>query len=151
MLMALLGKIETLTPIRFLARAGGLYPLISALHILGIALLLGSITVVDLRLLQVLGRQLDAALETLVRVAIYGFLIAATAGLLLASVRLTEYAVNRAYQVKLILLMLAGTNAWLLRIRHRFDRFAQAVGTLAGAWASAISLLLWIATLLAGR
>lgn len=149
--MALLTEIETLAAVRFLATANGLYPLISALHILGIALLLGSITIVDLRILQILGPQLDAALATLVRVAICGFLIAATAGLLLASVRLTNYVVNPAFQVKLMLLMLAGTNALLLRKWHSFEHSARAVGTLAGAWASSISLLLWIATLFAGR
>lgn len=39
MLMALLGQIEALAPVRFLAKANGPYPLISALHDLGICVM----------------------------------------------------------------------------------------------------------------
>jgi hypothetical protein len=151
MLMALLADIEALAPVRLLVTTSGVYPLISALHILGIALLVGSISVVDLRLLQFLGPQLDAALPTLVRMAIGGFMIAVIAGMLLMSVRVTNYAFNPAFQLKLVLLLAAGTNALLLRGKLRRDHLLRAVGTLSGTLAAAVSLVLWVGAVVAGR
>jgi hypothetical protein len=151
MLMALLADIEASAPVRLLVTNGGVYPLISALHILGIATLLGSIIVVDLRLLRYLGPQIDPALATLVRVAIAGFVIAVMAGMLLMSVRITNYAFNPAFQAKLFLLLAAGTNAMALRMRLRRDHLMRAVGTSSGALAAAVSLILWVGAVIAGR
>jgi hypothetical protein len=127
------------------------YAVLSAAHIIGIALLVGSIVPVDLRLLGVLGPQFDAALASLVRIAVLGFATAASSGAALASVRLGEYASNPAFLGKMALLAAAGLNAAVLRI---------ACGSLEGLWAhspagarrsGALSLLFWTAAIFAGR
>jgi hypothetical protein len=133
------------------SRAPFAYAVLSASHIIGIALLVGSIVPVDLRLLGVFGTRFDAVLASLVKTALLGFAIAASTGLALASVRLGEYAANPAFLLKMVLLAAAGLNAAALRI---------ACGSLeelptserAGARRSgALSLMFWTAAIFAGR
>ena len=98
------------------------YPVAEILHIIGFALLIGSIVGLDLRLLG-FGRTLPvAALARLVLpIAIGGFVLAVCMGLLLFSADATHVAVNPAFRVKLALIGLAilvGAimhRVWLLR------------------------------------
>lgn len=136
---------------RFMVATPGAYPLASALHLLGIALVLGSIVPVDLRLLRVLGPQVGPALPTLVNLALAGFAVAATTGVLLASVRIVDYAANPAFQAKMLILVAAGANAILLRLLSGARRLPDMAGQPAGWAAGMASLSLWTATLFAGR
>jgi hypothetical protein len=81
--------IEGAFPARFIVTTPLVYPLVSALHLFGIALLFGSIVPVDLRLLRALGAEFDAAMPSLVRIAAVGFMVAAASGVLLLSVRIS--------------------------------------------------------------
>ncbi|MGK6315757.1 DUF6644 family protein [Neorhizobium sp. DT-125] len=145
------GWIETLHPVRLIVMTPGIYPAISAIHIAGIAILVGSIVPADLRLLRVIGPQLDAALPTLVRAALIGFAVAAASGLLLASVRIGNYAQNPAFLFKMSVLLMAGVNAVMLRIFGRSKRIVDLVGGRLGRAAAAVSISLWIAAIFAGR
>jgi hypothetical protein len=146
-----LQAIEVLAPVRAIATTPGLYPALSALHILGVGILVGSIATVDLRLLRLIGSQVDDAVPWLIRFAIGGFVLAAVTGLCLASVRIAAYAQNAAFLAKLILLMIGGTNACLLRLcRHRIQE-TEDHRVLVGALAGVVSLTVWIATIAAGR
>ena len=136
---------------RVVGTTPGVYPLVSALHIMGIALVVGSIVAVDLRLLRVLGPALDGALPSLVRLALAGFAVAATTGALLASVRIGAYAANPAFQAKLAILALAGANALLLRLLCGPHGAPAMVGRPAGRIAATASLSLWASAVLAGR
>jgi hypothetical protein len=147
----LFGWIDALYPVRLIVTVPGIYPAISAIHIAGIAVLFGSILSVDLRLLRVIGPQFDTALQTLIRTALIGFAIAATSGLLLASVRIGNYAQNPAFLVKMSILLMAGTNAVALRIFTGSRRIADLVGSRAAGIAASISISLWIAAIFAGR
>ncbi len=134
--------IEAAPVVRFLATAPGVYPVVSALHVLGIALTVGPILLVDLSTLGRLGPALDAARASLVRAALAGFALAAATGLALASVRISEYVANPAFQAKLVLLGLAGLNA----LAHHVAAGARARRSTALA-----SIALWIGVVFAGR
>jgi hypothetical protein len=151
MLIGLLQLIEEFGPIRLIVMVPWVYPGISASHIIGIATLFGSIAVADLRLMGVLGRQFDSALPTLVRMALCGFILAASTGLLLVSVRIASYAVNTAFLVKMMILAAAGCNALILRLVHPGVELAAIVGTLKARLSAAVSLSLWISAVFAGR
>ena len=69
--------LEGSPPARFIATTLWAYPLVSAVHLLGIALVVGSALPVDLRRLRLVGPQFDPALESLVRTALVGFAVAA--------------------------------------------------------------------------
>lgn len=143
--------IEALPLVRMIATIPGLYPAISALHILGIALLVGCIAIVDLRLLGVFSAKLDEALPSLIRVALAGFAVAATTGLLLVSVRIGNYASNPAFVTKMAILLAAGTNALLLRLAPGSADVRHGLGTFRGRLAAGMSLALWTSAVFSGR
>ena len=130
-----------------------LYPLVEILHILGLALLLGSIVALDLRLLGA-GRTLDVAALAgyLLPLAVGGFLLAAPTGALLFTTEAATFVGNPAFQAKLALLALAGINAAVLhrgpwRRLHAWG--ARPPGS--ARFAAALSIVLWIGVLICGR
>jgi hypothetical protein len=125
---------------RLIGQAPYLYPVLSAAHVAGIGLLFGPIVAVDLRLIGLLDQRLDAARDLLIRLALIGFAIAVGTGALLFTVQAVDYAANPAFLVKLALIVAAGLNSLAWR---GFPKRARVF--------AALSLMLWIATLLAGR
>lgn len=150
MLEAFLGALETGEVARYLRASRWGYAAVNAAHILGIALLVGAIVPLNLRLLGV-WRGVDRGMlsRVLVPVAAAGLGLAVVAGLLLFAVRAREYAQLPIVQVKLALIA-AGT-------------LSAAAAHMAGGWRleragsrrlalhGLASLVLWIAALACGR
>ncbi|MCC5826562.1 DUF6644 family protein [Alkalimonas sp.] len=129
------------------------YPLLSSAHILGIALLLGSVLILDLRLLGITDRgDLTMLAPILSRFAACGLLLALVTGPLLFSVQPAHYLANSAFLLKLALLLLALLNILLV---HRLPHWQALLDgqrpTLFLKITALLSLLLWLAILLAGR
>jgi hypothetical protein len=128
------------------------YPALEVLHITGIALLFGSLVLLDLR---VWGLAAELPLRPLARlslsVTLAGFGLAACSGLLMFAAQPAELLANRAFTVKLGLVMLAGLNAAWFHARDslgRCDGLARAQTVLsAGLWFAAIASGRWIAYL----
>lgn len=139
-----LAAIEAAPLARFLGTAPGAWAAVSALHILGIALLVGPIALVDLRLLRLLGPSIDPALPVLVRAAMGGLMLAAGSGAALAMVQASDYAANPAFLTKIALVAAAVANALALRARG-------GVAARRAAPFAAASLLLWVGAVVAGR
>lgn len=132
-----------------------LYPLVNTAHVLGIALLVGAIAALDLRLL---GAWRGVAVEPLVRVlvpvAAGGVLLAVASGVLLFITRAPEYVAEPLFGIKLALIGAALLNALALRASPAWRHRREAVrDPLPRAWrvAAGLSLLLWLAVLTAGR
>lgn len=124
------------------------YPLVNFGHILGIALLVGSIVPLDLRLMGVWPTVARRDLErVLVPVAAVGLTLAVVMGLLLFSVQARDYAGLRVFQAKMVLIVLGTLNALGAEVRRRR---AAPLPALDAAMAG-VSLVCWIAALLAGR
>ncbi|WP_105403690.1 MULTISPECIES: hypothetical protein [Neorhizobium] len=151
MLALMFQEIEDLGVVRLIVAVPWVYPVVSALHIIGIGTLLGSIIAVDLRLLRILGPQFDEALSALVRMALCGFALAATTGLLLLSVRIANYAENPFFLIKMVIVAAAGGNALLLRQVGLGVNFAILVARPAARFSGAVSLCLWVSAVFAGR
>src|SRR6266404_6092816 len=87
-----------------------LFPVIETVHIFGIILLVGGTSILDLRLMGLTFR--DEAVSKLARRflpwAWAGFNNQATTGLLMFSSEATKMYVNRAFQVKMLLIVAAG-------------------------------------------
>lgn len=108
-----------------LRRSDLAYPLVSAAHILSLALLVGAIATLDLRLLGVFpGHSVGGLGPPLSRVAAAGLALAAVTGFLLFSVRPAAYAQNPAFLIKLCLLGAGIGNALLL---HRGAHWRRAL------------------------
>jgi len=131
------------------------YPLVNAGHIVGLALLFGAIVPLDLRLLGFWGKMPLAAMSRiLLPVALAGLALAVPTGLLLFSVRATEYAATPLLWLKLGFIACAIANALLLRLSLAWTAHEQ--GELAGTTprlqlAGVLSIGLWLAAIVAGR
>src|SRR5690606_34684780 len=144
----MLEAIEQLPLAQFLRRDIYAYPLVNALHILSLGVLVTTALLMDFRVLG-LGKKvaLDATIETLRPLAIGALLAAALTGFLLFSVQPDNYAGNPVFITKLVLIGLALANAGFFV----FGRWHAAPHTLMARLSAALSILLWIAVLLAGR
>ncbi len=123
------------------------YPVLEMVHIAGIALLLGNLVLLELR---VFGRGADLPVQSLARlslsVAVSGFTLAAASGLLMFASQHAELLANRAFTLKMLLLFVAGGNAAWFHARRslqRLDGMARALMLL--------STLTWLAVIACGR
>jgi hypothetical protein len=123
------------------------YPALEVLHIVGIGLLLGNLVLLELRVWG-LGAQLPvlALARLALGLALAGFSIAAASGLLMFATQPIDLLNNRAFVLKMGLLMLAGTNAAWFHARGSLlltDRTAK-LQTL-------LSVGIWLAVIICGR
>lgn len=123
------------------------YPALEAAHIVGIALLLGSLVLVDLRLW---GRGAALPLEPFARfglkLTLAGFALAAASGLTMFLSQPGDLLANRAFLVKLVLLLAAGATAAGFHLRgglRKADGLARGL--------TLLSLGLWLAIIICGR
>lgn len=150
---AILAAIGSSWPAEALKSSRLVYPLINALHIVGFALLFGAIALFDLAILL---RAKAAFLESLARfaprVAASGLLLAAIAGLSLFSVQPFDYAANPAFRIKLVLVAAGTLHAVAMHRSEGFRELRRSGEASASVTVSAaVSLLVWIAAILAGR
>ena len=123
------------------------YPAIECVHIVGIAMLVGNLMLLELR---VWGRGAAIPVAPLARLsltlALAGFTVLALSGGLMFAAHPGDMLGNRAFVVKMGLVLLAGTNAALFHARgglQRLDGWARAQ--------TALSLGLWVTVIICGR
>jgi hypothetical protein len=131
-----------------------MYPALETGHYIGLSLLVGSIMLIDLRLLGVAkGLPLRSMLGLLPFVWA-GFLINVTTGSLIFIYGATSFGANKAFQLKMVLLVLAGINAMLFTIAAaRSGKEWVSIGRvpIAVRIIATLSLLFWIGVVTAGR
>jgi hypothetical protein len=132
-----------------------LYPIVEIVHITGFVILVGSIVVLDLRLLG-LSRSLSArALARHVLPWTLGALILIVpTGVLMFMAHASDFINNRAFQLKLALILLAGVNASLFHLgaNRKYAEWDKDVNPPAGVKAhAATSLMIWAGVLACGR
>lgn len=140
-------------PAAFLRSSQYIYPLVNAAHILGFALLVGSIAALDARILGFARTiPLAEAARLLLPVTIGGLMLAIVAGVALFIVKPQEYWANPVFLTKLVLIVLAVANALSLRFRRAWREALHGGAVSPGVRVSAaLSLCLWVAVLVAGR
>jgi hypothetical protein len=126
------------------------YPVLEICHIVGIALLLGNLVLLELR---VFGLGAALPIRPLARLALAtalaGFSLAAASGLLMFASDAAALLANRAFTVKMLLLFVAGCNAaWFhgrgsLALCDGMARAQMAVSTV--IWLAVVSCGRWIA------
>jgi hypothetical protein len=123
------------------------YPALEVVHICGIGLLLGNLVLLEAR---VFGAAPSLPLKELARlslsIAVAGFCIAAASGLLMFATQAQELLANRAFTLKMLLLLAAGCNAAAFHTRASLARNdAVARGQMA------LSVLIWLSVIACGR
>ena len=123
------------------------YPALEVMHICGIALLLGNLVLLEMRVFG-RGALLDVkALASLsLGTAAVGFSLAAASGLLMFASRAAELLTNRAFTLKMILLTLAACNAAWFHGRASLDKLDGIA-----RWQMVVSSLIWVAVITCGR
>lgn len=128
-----------------------IYPAASVLHVLGLALLLGTILAFDLRVLGAARAiPLPAARAWLPRLAASGFVVQLVTGSMMLVSDASHLLANPAFQAKLALIVLALGNVWLLHKVLSPDPSVP-VASWAARASALLSLLLWTAVATLGR
>lgn len=148
------------TELAFQVGATWWFPFIESIHVLSAVFVLGSILMVDLRLMGLAARaySVRSLIKELVPWSWAAFLIALLTGGLLFIVAASNYVANTAFLIKLGLLGLAGLNMacfhfYVLPSANSWDAPSSSASVIpSSAKASAAaSLLLWSGVMLAGR
>jgi len=136
--------------------AAWLFPIVETLHIFALAVVFGSIAILDMRLLG--WRSLNSPVSRLTRstlpVTWVAWLCAAVTGSLLFISKAVIYAGNIQFQLKFVMMALAAINMVVFhygpfRQVARWDTARKPPG--AARLAGALSLSLWIAVIFFGR
>lgn len=130
------------------------FPVLEALHVVGLALVLGSIATFDLRILGWAGRSRTTAglFRDILPWTWIGFTVAIVTGLAMFASSATTYVDNKVFLVKMALLLLAGANVLFFHVHPQRKMLAagQAVPGLLRA-SAALSLSLWLTIVVLGR
>lgn len=138
-----------------IAESGWLFPTIECVHVVALALVIGTIALMDLRLLGLreTGARVTNIAAQLLPLTWCAFVMAAISGFLLFASQATLYAGNTPFRIKLALLGLAGLNmaAFHLSAYRRVNGWDTGRPPAAARMAGATSLTLWIGVVFLGR
>ncbi len=130
--------------------SGAIWPTLESIHFVSLCVLVGSLLIVDLRLIGFFRERCASTVESLIRLSLAAFTVNFLSGALFFAGNTPKYLNNSAFTLKLILIALAGLNAIYFRLRlsslvdtHEVTKDSIAVGYL--------SLLLWAGVIICGR
>ncbi|MGI4847098.1 MAG: DUF6644 family protein [Janthinobacterium lividum] len=132
-----------------------LYPIVVIIHVLGFVLLVGAVTMFDLR---VLGFTRQLPLKQLSRLllpwSLLGFLMIAPTGLMMFIAHPDQYIDSRIFLLKLTLIAIAGLNAAMFHVGV-FQSVAswnvEVEAPLQAKVHAVLSILVWVAVICCGR
>ena len=132
-----------------------LWPVLEIIHFFGLTLLMGGLIIVDLRMIGFFPTINLQGVKKLLPFVIFGFLLNLITGILFVYGDPSRYAINIGFQIKLILILLAGCNAAIYHFR--VEGYALDLGSssirlpLTIKLVGLTSLGLWTGVLLLGR
>jgi len=132
------------------------WPLVESTHVLSLGLFVGTTMMMDVRLLGLAYQRIPAS-DFTTRMLPWtraGFVVMVVTGLLLFYSNPVRYYQNVFFRLKVLVLILAGLNAWLFHFRvHRrvgqWDR--DPLPPRAARVAAAVSIIAWTSVVIAGR
>jgi len=131
------------------------FPSLEAVHVMALSLVLGSITVVDLRMLGIASKSRSAERVSmeLLTWTWGGFAVAVLSGFVMFTTNARVYAHNTAFLIKMAMLVLAGLNmvVFHLTAARSMRRWDHEAAPTIGKVAATLSLVLWIGIVVAGR
>jgi len=133
-----------------------LFPVIETVHIFGIILLVGGTSILDLRLMGLTFREepVTKLAKRFLPWAWAGFIIQVTTGLLMFASEATKMYVNTAFQIKMLMILAAGVNAFVfhsLAYQSVGKWEKDPVAPISARIAGLISILFWFGSVAAGR
>jgi hypothetical protein len=133
-----------------------LFPLLEATHVVGLALVFGTIVVIDFRLLGLASvhRPFNRVAADSLKWTWVAFAVTAATGALMFSTNAVVYYNNPVFRAKMMMLLLAGINMGIFEItsRRRVHQWNTAPSAPRGGKAAAVlSLIIWISIIFLGR
>ena len=133
-----------------------LFPLLESVHVIGLALVFGTIAIVDLRLLGIASteRSFNRMASDIMAWTWAAFAVTALTGVLMFITNATVYFHNTYFRAKIALLLLAAINVLVFELTARrtirqWDRAPSAPPI--GKAVATVSLVVWIAVIFTGR
>jgi hypothetical protein len=130
------------------------YPLFETIHSIGMAMLIGSLGLINLRVLGYKSELPLLGMRQLLPLAWLGFTLNAVSGSLLFTSDAVYFFSSYTFRIKMVLIALGGINAALLGQRVFRDAAAAspaAAPTAGTKWIAVTSLVFWIGAVCAGR
>ncbi len=150
-----LGAIEASGLARAMREALWLYPAVEIVHIVGLAILVGSIAMFDLRMLGVAKTlPVRGVARFLLPWTVGSLVLIVPTGLAMFATHASDFIGNPAFITKMVLLLVAGTNAALFHVGAYQGAAAWDTAVSAPVLArlqAVLSLGLWIGVISCGR
>jgi hypothetical protein len=133
-----------------------MFPLIESTHVIGLALVFGTILIIDLRLLGIAStqRSFQRMASDILKWTWAAFALTALTGTLMFITNAVVYYHNFFFRTKMLLLALSGINMLIFELTagrtiHNWDKAPSAPS--AGKAVAAVSLVMWISIIIMGR
>jgi hypothetical protein len=133
-----------------------IFPLIEATHVFGLAMVFGTIAIIDLRLLGLAStrRSFRRMASDILKWTWAAFIVTAATGSLMFITNAGVYYHNFFFRTKMMMLALAGINMLVFELSagrtiHRWDKAPSA--PLVGRTTAVLSLVIWISIIFLGR
>jgi hypothetical protein len=129
------------------------WPIAESLHFIGLALLLGTIGIIDLRMLGIASAIPLSSLHQVTRWGIAGFVLNVITGIAFFVSAPDQYLYNPAFQLKVLCMLIAALNvaAFYALIWPRIRRTTAGKLPVVARLCAAISLGAWIGVIMFGR
>jgi hypothetical protein len=144
------------TPVAdIIGQSAYLFPLIESLHVLSITVMMGTIALVDLRLVGLINRErpVSQVLREVLPFTIGAFISSAVTGTLLFASHAVQYMSNGPFIAKMVLMVVAGVNILIFHgvTQRTMQQWDLGKPPLRAVIAGGTSLILWIAIVACGR
>lgn len=140
----------------FIAQSPWAFPTVESIHVFALVVVVGTIAIVDLRLLGIasLNRAVSAVSDDVLAITWTFFVLAAVTGGLMFSSKATHYLDNGPFRIKMLLLALAGANMLAFHVIPWKTVAAwdvEAPTPPAARVGGTLSLMFWIGVVACGR
>lgn len=127
-----------------------LWPILESIHFASLCVLAGSILVIDLRLIGFYRERCASMMRFLIGLSLAAFAVNLVTGVLFFAGNTFKYIDNPAFELKLLLIMIAGANAlfYKLRLSHIVETNEVSWGSIGVGY---LSLVLWTGVIICGR
>ncbi len=139
-----------------ISESGWMFPSIETVHVFALTLVVGSIAMMDFRLLGVFGKshKVTRLADDVLPWTWMSFVVAVISGATLFTSAAVRYSENPFFLTKMVLLFLAGANMAIFhfitwRTVHKWDEHAATPP--AAKAAGLLSLLFWVGVVICGR
>ena len=133
-----------------------LFPMLESIHVLGLALVFGTISIIDLRLLGFAStqRSFQRMASDILKWTWAAFALTAVTGALMFTTNADVYYHNTYFRAKMVVLALTGINMMFFELTsgrtiHKWDQAPSAPRS--GKAVAALSLAMWIGVICLGR